>query len=202
MKAGPTAVIPDSTVATVTGPVVAVAGTVTVIEVAVGVPVTVASAPLNRTVLFAEVVEKLVPVMVTVVPAVDAVVGERLVMVGAMLMVKAEEVAIADAPASVVCTVTTPVVAPVGTNTVIEFTLAADIEAVGTTVPLNFIVLLAMVLLKPEPEIVTVEPTAPAVGLRLVIVGFTVKVVPIAEMVFTVTETVPVMAFGGTVTVS
>jgi hypothetical protein len=60
---------------------VAPAGTVVTIEVAVGVPVIVAAVPLNLTVLFAAVVLKFVPVMVTVAPTTpDA--GVKLVMVG------------------------------------------------------------------------------------------------------------------------
>ena len=52
---------------TVIFPVVAPAGTVVVIDVAV-LPVTTAVVPLKATVLFEGVVSKFVPVMVTVVP--------------------------------------------------------------------------------------------------------------------------------------
>ena len=62
-------------------PVVAPDGTVAVILVAVGVPVTVATVPLNLTVLLAAVVLKFVPVMVTVVPDAPDV-GVNEVMVG------------------------------------------------------------------------------------------------------------------------
>jgi hypothetical protein len=65
---------------TVTDPVVAPAGTVAVMLVAAQ-PVTVASVPLNRTVLAPCDAPKLVPVIVTAVPA-GPLVGASVVMVG------------------------------------------------------------------------------------------------------------------------
>ena len=69
-------------VVTVTVPFVAPIGTVTVIDVAVAAD-TVACVPLNLMVLFAGVVLKLLPVMVTVVPTAPLV-GVNEVMVGAV----------------------------------------------------------------------------------------------------------------------
>ena len=59
-----------------------------------------------------------------------------------------------------------PVVAPVGTVTVIDVGLAA--ETVATT-PLNLTILLAIVELKLVPEMVTVVPTEALAGLNDVI---------------------------------
>lgn len=67
-----------------------------------------------------------------------------------------------------VVTVMVPVVAPVGTVTVRDVVVAADTVAV---VPLNLTVLFAAVVSKFVPEMVTVAPTAPLVGLKDVIVG-------------------------------
>jgi hypothetical protein len=70
-------------------------------------------------------------------------------------------------------TITFPVVAPVGTGTVI---LVAD-QLVGVaTVPLNRTVLLPCVAPKLVPVIVTAVPTGPIVGVRFVNVGATVTV--------------------------
>jgi hypothetical protein len=65
-------------------------------------------------------------------------------------------------------TTTFPVVAPVGTVAtmlvILQLVTVAD-------VPLNLTVLLPCVEPKPDPEIVTEAPTAPEVGVRLVIAG-------------------------------
>jgi hypothetical protein len=62
-----------------------------------------------------------------------------------------------------------PVVAPVGTAT-INFVVVAEL-GVAAVVPLNLTELLAAVLLKFVPLIVTDAPIAPDVGEKLVIVG-------------------------------
>jgi len=148
-------------------PEVAPAGTVTVSWVAVAA-VTVANMPLNLTVLSAAVVLKLVPVMVIVVPT-PPVAGVKLVMVGAVaelaFTVKSVE-EVVGFPSTI--TVILPVVAPVGTVTVSSVAVAAVTVA---AVPLNCTVLLPAVVLKLVPLIITVVPTAPLVGEKLVIVG-------------------------------
>jgi|ERR671924_2166311 hypothetical protein len=95
-------------------------------------------------------------------------------------------------------TATLPVVAPVGTGTV----MLAALQAVGVAaVPLNVTVLAPWVEPKFVPVIVTDVPTAPDVGLRLVMVGalaLTVKVIPLLAVPPTVTTTLPVVAPAGT----
>jgi hypothetical protein len=66
-------------------------------------------------------------------------------------------------------TVIAPVAAPVGTVVTIE--VAVGVPVIVAVVPLNFTVLLAAVVLKFVPVIVTVAPTAPLAGVKLVIVG-------------------------------
>jgi hypothetical protein len=100
-------------------------------------------------------------------------------------------------PATV--TVTSPVDAPTGTETVI----AVVLQLVGIAfVPANDTVLAPWVEPKFAPEIVTTEPTTPEVGLKLVMLGLgiTVKVTPLLAVPPTVTVTFPVVADGGTVT--
>jgi hypothetical protein len=117
----------------------------------------------------AAVVLKLVPEIVTAVPT-TPLVGLKLVMVGeeevlAVVTVKLEEEA---AVASPTVMETVPVVAPVGTFTVNVVAVAA--ETVATT-PLNLTILLASVVLKLVPVIVTVVPTTPLTGEKSVIVS-------------------------------
>ena len=69
----------------------------------------------------------------------------------------------------------TPVVAPVGTDVVMLVAVLAETVAV---VPLNFTVLFAGVALKLVPVIITEVPTAPLVGLKLVMVGAGINVNP------------------------
>ena len=72
-----------------------------------------------------------------------------------------------------------PVVAPVGTVTVMLVALQAVAVA---AVPLNFTVLVPCVAPKFVPVMTTVVPTVPLLGLRLVIVGtgkVTVKLMPL-----------------------
>ncbi len=148
------------------GPEPAPVGTEVVILVEVK-EVTTAGVPLNTTV---GVDIKLVPVIITVVPT-PAAVGLKLEIVGDGNTVKLPEL----------CTVTPPVVtdifpdvAPAGTVAVI----VVEVEAVTVAVVLlNFTTLLAAVVLKFVPVIITVAPTAPLVGLKPEMdgVGSTVK---------------------------
>jgi hypothetical protein len=94
-------------------------------------------------------------------------------------------------------TTTLPVVAPAGTGamTVVLFQL------VGTALsPLNVKVLAPWALPKPVPVIVTEVPGGPILGLKVAMVGATVKLTPLLAMPPTVTTTFPVVAPGGTKT--
>src|SRR3989442_337907 len=144
-------------VVTLSGPVVAPDGTVAVMVVA-EFTVKLALVPLNRT---AEAPVKLVPLMVTLVPT-GPLAGVKLVTVGGLTTVKLP--ALLAVPPGVV-TLIGPVVAPLGTVAAIEvdeFTVKpALVPLKATTVaPVKFV-----------PLIVTVVPTPPLVGEKLVIVG-------------------------------
>src|SRR5262249_42201746 len=91
-----------------------------------------------------------------------------------------------------VITVTGPVVAPAGTVVLIVVALVTD---AGAATPLNFTVLPPT---KVVPVIVTLVPTAPLSGVRLSIVGTTLKVGPSAAPPGVVTATTPVVAVAGT----
>lgn len=96
-------------------------------------------------------------------PAVPEV-GDKLLMLGAATTVKAT-LLLAE---PLTLTTTFPVVAPVGTGTIIEVAL----QLVGAAVvPLKVTVLDPWLEPKPDPAIVTKVPTGPAVGERLLIVG-------------------------------
>gem|GEM_PF-2164133 len=75
-------------------------------------------------------------------------------------------------------------------------------EVIVAIVPLNLTVFWLMVVLKPVPEIVTVVPTGPVVGLNAVMVGAgfpTVNAVLLVNLpVGVVTLIGPVVAPGGT----
>jgi hypothetical protein len=180
---------------TTTFPVVAPTGTVTTMLVALQL-VAVADVPLNFTVLVPWVVPKLEPVIVTVAPT-SPDVGFSPVMLGP------EEVTVKLTPALATpptVTTTFPVVAPTGTVT--TMLVALQLVAVAD-VPLNFTVLVPWVAPKFKPAIVTVAPTSPEVGFRLVIVGtgsVTVKPTPLLATPPTVTTTFPVVVPAGTVT--
>ena len=91
-------------------------------------------------------------------------------------------------------TVMVPVVAPVGT--VVVMLVAVDAVTVAAT-PLKFTVLLAGVVLKFVPVMVTVVPTGPLAGAKLAIVGGMKTVneeALVAVSAFTVTVIVPVVA--------
>lgn len=122
---------------------------------------TVPVVPLNVTMLSDAL--KFVPVIVTVVPG-PPLVGLKLVIVGAGTVKFVADVAVC--PATV--TVIVPVVAASGTEVVMLVAVLAETTA---SAPLNFTMLLAGVVLKFVPVIVTEVPTTPLVGLKLVIVG-------------------------------
>ncbi|HLO25550.1 MAG TPA: hypothetical protein VK187_05510, partial [Geobacteraceae bacterium] len=98
-------------------------------------------------------------------------------------------------------TVIVPVVAPVGT----VVTIWVAVELVTTAVvPLNMTTLLAGVVLKLVPVMVTVVPTGPWEGVKLAIVGaaaaVTVKLIgEVPVRIPTVTVIVPVVAPVGTI---
>lgn len=108
-----------------------------------------------------------------------------------------EDVAVLEPTATVIV----PLVAPEGTVTVNCVAVAAETEA---AVPLNFTVLDEVVALKLFPVIVTVVPTAPLAGLKLVIVGkreVTVKLeADVAVLEPTATVMTPLVAPEGMVT--
>jgi len=174
-------------------PLVAPLGTVAT-SCVVDADVTLAVVPWNFTVLFAAVALKFAPVIVTDVPT-GPLLGLNPEIVGGPTTVKLLPL-VAVSPATV--TLIVPVVAPLGT---VATRLVVVAEVTVAVVPLNLTVLLAAVELKFVPEIVTEEPTAPLVGLKLEIVGGTVTVnVPLLVPVRppTVTEIVPVVAPLGT----
>ncbi len=179
---------------TTTFPVVAPLGTVTVTLVALQL-VTVAAVPLNFTVPLPWLEPKFVPVMTTVAPTAPVVI-DRLVMPGAETTVKLFPLLFTP----LANTTTLPVVAPLGTVTVMLVALQLDTVAV---VPLNFTVPLPWLEPKLVPVMTTVAPTAPVVTDRLVILGAetTVKLEPLLFVPPTFTTTLPVVAPLGTVTV-
>jgi hypothetical protein len=103
--------------------------------------------------------------IVTLAPT-EPLAGLKLAIVGAV------DVTEKLGPLVAVCvptfTVTAPVLAPAGTVTVNCVVVAAETAAV---VPLNLTTLLAGVLLKLVPTMLTVVPAGPLLGLKLEIVG-------------------------------
>src|SRR2546426_28475 len=95
-------------------------------------------------------------------------------------------------------TTTLPVVAPLGTGTIMLVLL----QLVGPAiVPLNATVLAPCAAPKFVPVIVTTVVTGPEVGLKLeMFCGGRVKMTPLLGMPFTVTTTLPVVAAAGTCT--
>jgi hypothetical protein len=170
-------------VVTEIGPDAAPEGTEVVMLVAFE-DVTVALMPLKATVGEGP---KFVPVIMTTAPGAPLP-GLNPVMVGVGRTVN-------DGPVIVTpfnVTVTDPVVAPAGTD-VVNF-LPLGFESVTTaSVPLNLTTFCEAVVLKLSPFIVTVAPTAPLVGLRLVITGVGNKVKPVLVAVppGVVTDTLP-----------
>ncbi len=175
---------------TITFPVVAPLGTGTTMLVAlqlVGVP----AVPLNVTVLVPWLEPKLVPEIVMDVPTAPEV-GDKLVMLGVGNTVKLTP--LLATPETV--TTTFPVVAPFGTGTVME--LAPQLVGVAP-VPLKVTVLVPWLEPKLVPEIVMDVPTAPEVGDKLMILGATVKLIPLLAVPSTETTTLPLVAPEGTV---
>src|SRR5436190_11215174 len=147
---------------TTTFPVVAPVGTGTVMLVALQA-VGVASVPLNAIVLVPFVAPKFAPAIVTVVPT-GPDVGLSVMIDGGTVTVK--ETPLLPSPPTV--TTTFPVVAPVGTGTV----RLAALQLVGVAnVPLNATGLVPGVAPKLAPVVVTVVPTGPDVGVKLVMLG-------------------------------
>ncbi len=177
---------------TTTFPVVAPEGTVATMLLALQL-VTVAVVPLNLTVPLPCDEPKFVPAMVTEAPTAPEV-GDRLMMLGVGSTVKLFP--LLSTPLA--CTTTFPVVAPVGTVT--TMLLGPQVVTLAV-VPLNLTVLVPWVEPKFDPAIVTEAPTAPAVGVKLVILGAatTVKLFPLLATPDTVTTTFPVVAPEGTV---
>jgi hypothetical protein len=164
---------------TTTLPVVAPAGTGTVMEPTLHV-VGVAGVLLKLTVPGLD--PKPVPEIVTVVPMVP-VLGEIPVMFGATVKLTP----LLATPFAV--TTTLPVVAPGGTGTVIE----AAFQLVGdAVVPLK--VTAPGLIPKPVPAMVTLVPTIPEPGDKLAIFGITVNAAPLLATPPTVTTTVPLPA--------
>ena len=190
VKVAPLLATPSSV--TITFPVVAPAGTVVATLVAVQV-VTVATLPLNVTVLVPCEDPKFAPVIVTAPPT-GPEAGFKLVIVGGGVTLKFTP--LLAAPPTV--TTTFPVVAPAGA--VVEMLVALQLVAVAT-IPLNVTALVPCEDPKFVPVIVTAPPMGPELGFRLVIAGggVTVKFTPLLATPPTVTTTFPVFAPTGTV---
>src|SRR5438270_4955132 len=146
---------------TTTLPVTAPEGTVATMLVELQLETVAASVP-NLTPPLPCVEPKFDPLIVTTEPTAP-VFGARLVMLGADVTVNVDP--LPAWPPTV--TTTEPVVAPVGTGAVIDVALhVVGVEAI----PLKLTVLLPCVLRKFVPAITTELPTAPVLGVRLVIV--------------------------------
>src|SRR6267378_2626382 len=142
---------------TLMGPEAAPAGTVAVIALA-ELTVKLALVPLNRT---AVAVLKFVPLIVTLVPT-GPLAGVKLAIVGGLITVKLP--ALLAVPAGLV-TLIGPVAAPAGTVAVIavsEFAVKLALVPLNRTAvaPVNFV-----------PLSVTLVPTGPLLGVKLLIVG-------------------------------
>jgi hypothetical protein len=155
-------------------PVVEPSGTEVTMLVAVGVPIIVAVVPLNFTMLLAAIVLKFAPMIVTLVPTAPLV-GVKLAIEGGTIMIKSVAL-VATCPLT--SKVIFPVVAPVGTE--VTMLVGVGVPIIGATVPLNFTMLLEVVVLKFVPVIVTVAPTIPLAGVKLAIVGGTIMIKSVA----------------------
>jgi hypothetical protein len=165
---------------TTTLPVVAPAGTVTLMLLLLQF-VTVAAVPLKVTVLVPWLAQKLLPQIPTVVPTCPEG-GDRLVMDGGGTTVKLAPLLL-NPPA---VTTTFPVVAPLGTVTAMLVWLQL-VTAAAT--PLNVTVLVPWIDPKLLPVIVTAVFAGPEAGDRVVIQGVTVKLTPLLASPPTVTTT-------------
>jgi len=176
---------------TTTFPVVALAGSATVILVLLQ-PVGVAEIPLKVTLLVPRVDAKFVPVIVTTIPALP-VAGERFEIVGG------GTVKLTPLLATLFTVTTTfPVVAAAGTGTAMLVLLQLVGDAVA---PLKVTVLVPCVAKKFAPVMVTTVPPLPVVGERLEMLGGMVKATPLLVTLFTVTRTFPVVTPVGAGTV-
>jgi hypothetical protein len=176
---------------TITGPVLTLAGTVTLIEVALQL-VTVAGSPLKRTTpVVPWLAPKFWPEMVTAAPAAP-VEGEIPLILGPAVTVKAKLLLLTP-PA---CTTSGPVVAPAGTGT----TMLPSLQLNGVAeVPLKITLPLPCGIPKPEPLMVICVFTPPLAGETPLIEGggITVKLVEF-DATPCVTMTGPVVAPDGT----
>jgi len=173
---------------TTTLPVVAPAGTDVTILVALQL-VGVAAVPLKLTLLVPWVAPKFAPETVTEVPT-NPDVGLKLLMLGGGVVVTVKVTPLLATPPTV--TTTLPVVALAGT----VVTMLVALQLVGVAaVPLNFTVLLPCVAPKFAPEIVTDDPTNPAGGFRLLMLGA-------GAALLTVTDTPALVAEFPTVSVA
>jgi hypothetical protein len=169
---------------TTTFPVVAPTGTGTTRLVADHI-VGVATVPLNRTALLPCAAPKLVPAIVTTVPTAPLA-GVRLVMLGGDPST-VNGTPLLGTPPTV--TVTAPLVAPLGTEATMR--VAVQLEVVAT-VPLKR-TLLPDIVPKFVPLIVTAVPTAPLVGVLVVMMGV---IGPLALVTMTLSR-VPVVTRDG-----
>ena len=179
---------------TTTDPVVEPVGTIAVSPVEPQL-VTLATVPLNDTVLVPCVGPKSAPMIVTKVPA-GPNAGDRLNIDGTFITVKFN--GLLGTPATV--TITLPVVAPVATSPVID---VADQLVTVIAVPFTVTVLLPWVSPKFRPEICTGEPVSPLVGDTLAIsgVGRTVNSTRLLPTPPTSTTILPVVSFGTATTI-
>jgi hypothetical protein len=156
--------------------------------------VTTAGVPLNDT--MGEAL-KLVPLIVTIAPAAPSE-GVKVEIVGVSNTSK-------GVPLETVSPFSVNEIVPVDAPTGTEVVILVEVEAVTTAAtPLNSTTLLDDVVLKLFPEMITVAPTAPLVGLNPVIdgVGNTVKSLTLVTVTpLTVTEIFPEVAPAGTVVV-
>jgi hypothetical protein len=151
----------------------------------------VAAVPLNAS---AVAPTKFVPLIVTLAPG-SPLAGVNPVIVGGLTLTTVKAAALVAAPPGVV-TLTGPVVAVAGTVATIA---VSDVTLNEAAVPLNAT---AVASVRLEPLIVTLAPTAPLAGEKLVIVGgrTTVKLpVLVALPVGVLTVSGPVVAPDGTV---
>jgi hypothetical protein len=166
---------------TTTFPLVAPAGTGTVMFVALQLAA-VAAIPLNFTVLAPCVAPKFTPEIATEVPTTPDV-GFRLVMLGTGTVTRKLTPLLATPPT---VTTTLPEVAPAGTA--VTMLVALQLVAVAVA-PLNVTVLVPCAVPKFAPLIATDVPTSPEVGFKLVMLGpgvvlFTLTATPALVAVF------------------
>jgi hypothetical protein len=147
--------------------------------------------PLKVTVLLPWLAPKLLPVIVTAVPT-GPEIGNRLEMLGGTV----KGTPLLAKPLTV--TTTFPVVAPLGTATVML--VALQLEAPPALVPLKVTVLLPWLAPKLLPAMTMAVPTGPEASDSFEMLGSTVKITPLLATPLTVTTTFPVAAPLGTAT--